>query len=59
MFEIYELSAAPHLPESFKSSLAVARPENLFALLAQASEGDESIEVRMRNGEIFIALTAS
>lgn len=59
MFEINELSAAPHFPAPLKSSIQNSRPESLLALLAQASEGEEGIEVRMRDGEIFIALTAS
>jgi hypothetical protein len=59
MFEIHEVSAAPHFPEPLKSAVALARPESLFAVLAQVSEGDDSVEVRLRDGEIFIALTAN
>ncbi len=59
MFDLHEVSAAPHLPEPLKSTIRFFRPESLMAVLAQASEGDDSIEVRMRDGEIFIALTAS
>ena len=58
MFEINELSAAPHLPEPLKSKIP-QRPETIFAQLAHAFEDETSLEVRMRNGEIFIALTAS
>lgn len=59
MFDIHEVSAAPHFPKPLKSTVALARPESLFTLLAQASEGNESVEVRLRDGEIFIAITAS
>ncbi len=59
MFDIHEVSAAPHFPEALKSSIPETRPENLLALLAQAFENDTSVEVRFREGEIFIALTAS
>ncbi|MBS0232423.1 MAG: hypothetical protein JSR99_02945 [Proteobacteria bacterium] len=59
MFDIHEVSAAPHLPEPLKSGIRFSRPESLMAVLTQASDGDDSIEVRMRDGEIFIALTAS
>lgn len=59
MFDIYEVSAAPHFPEPLKSAVHPQRPENLLTLLAQASESDEGVEIRMRDGEIFIALTAS
>jgi hypothetical protein len=59
MFDIHEVSAAPHFPEPLKSTVPLARAESLCALLAQASEGNDSVEVRLRDGEIFIALTAS
>jgi hypothetical protein len=59
MFDIHEVSAAPHFPEPLKPAIRPSRPESLLALLAQASEGGDSIEVRIRDGEIFIALTAS
>ena len=59
MFEIYEVSAAPHFPEALKSVISHDRPEIVLALTTQAFEKDSSIEVRMREGEIFVALTAS
>ncbi len=59
MFEIHEVTAAPHLPEALKSSVLPARPESLFAFLAHAFEHDTNVEVRLRDGEIFIALTAT
>lgn len=59
MFDIHELTAAPHLPEPLKSFVTPTRPEALFALLAQGFESNSTIEVRLREGEIFIALTAS
>jgi hypothetical protein len=59
MYPIYELSAAPHFPEPLKTVVDVTRPENIVALLAQAADGDEGIEVTIRDGEIFIALTSS
>ena len=55
MFQINELSAAPHFPEALKAVTGVSRPENILALLADAASGDGSIEITMRNGEIFIA----
>ncbi|WP_045837321.1 hypothetical protein [Hyphomicrobium sp. 99] len=57
MFPIYELSAAPHFPEPLKASNGIARPENIVALLAQAADGDDGIEITLRNGELFIAIT--
>lgn len=58
MFDIHEVTAAPHLPEALKSVIPQPRPENLFALLAQVLEKNVSIEVRLREGEIFIVPTA-
>ncbi len=58
MFEIHEVSAAPHFPEPLKTGTATARPESVIALLATASEND-SVEISVQEGEIFIALTAS
>ena len=55
MFSINELTAAPHFPEALKGLTGFGRPENIVALLAQAAAGDGSIEITMRNGEIFIA----
>ncbi|RUO98319.1 hypothetical protein [Hyphomicrobium sp.] len=57
MFDIHEITAAPHLPEALKPQLPPTRPENLFAFLAQALANDSSVEVRLREGEIFIALS--
>jgi len=59
MFPIYELSAAPHFPEPLKSGALAARPERIVALLAQAADGNEAIEVTIRGGEIFISLPPS
>jgi hypothetical protein len=58
MFDIYEVSAAPHFPDALKSSVSPIRPEVLCAMLARAFDDDTSIEVRLREGEIFVALTA-
>lgn len=55
MFQINELTAAPHFPEALKGVTGFGRPENIVALLAQAVAGDGSIEITMRDGEIFIA----
>jgi hypothetical protein len=57
MFEIHEISAAPHFPEPLKDAAAAARPENVIALLAVAAKND-NIEIIMREGEIFIELSA-
>ena len=59
MFEIREVSAAPHFPEPLKPGAPTARPENVVALLTLASEGEANVEVTVHEGEIFIALTAS
>lgn len=59
MFPINELSAAPHFPEPLKTILDVTRPENIVALLAQAVDGNEAVEVTIRDGEIFISLTST
>ncbi|MBS0239231.1 MAG: hypothetical protein JSR89_12485 [Proteobacteria bacterium] len=59
MFEIYELTAAPHFPQPLKGQACADRPENIVALLAQAADGDQGIEITMRGGEIFIALKSS
>jgi hypothetical protein len=59
MFDIHEVSAAPHFPEPLKSKVQFTRPENLFALLSLAFENDNGVEVKFRDGEIFIALKAS
>jgi hypothetical protein len=59
MFDIHEISAAPHLPEPLKSKVQLTRPENLFALLSQAFDNENGVEVKYRDGEIFIALKAS
>ena len=56
MFQINELTAAPHFPEALKGVTGFGRPENIVALLAQAAAGDGSIEITMREGEIFISL---
>jgi hypothetical protein len=58
MFEIHEVSAAPHFPEPLKPGAPAARPENVIAVLASANHND-NVEVTVREGEIFIALTAS
>ncbi|MFT3733229.1 MAG: hypothetical protein QM780_17725 [Hyphomicrobium sp.] len=58
MFDLYEVSAAPHLPEPLKAKIP-GRPETPFVRLAHAFEDDINIKVRMRESEIFIALTAS
>jgi hypothetical protein len=58
MFPIYEISAAPHFPEPLKSVVAT-RPEAIVSMLALAAQGASDIEVSVRDGEIFIALTAS
>lgn len=59
MFQINELTAAPHFPEPLKAILDVTRPENIVALLAQAADGDEAVEVTIRDGEIFISLAST
>ncbi len=59
MFDIHEVSAAPHFPEPLKCKVQLTRPENLFTLLSQAFENDTGIEVKFRDGEIFISLRAS
>ena len=59
MFLIHELSAAPHFPEPLKAIVGVTRPENIIALLAQAVDGDEGVEVTIRDGEIFISLAST
>ncbi|MBS0252798.1 MAG: hypothetical protein JSR78_17215 [Proteobacteria bacterium] len=56
MFEIHEVTAAPHLPEALKSSIPPTRPESLFAILAEGFQSDTNVEVKLRNGEIFIAM---
>jgi hypothetical protein len=58
MFEIHEVSAAPHFPEPLKPGAPAARPESVIAVLASADQND-NVEVTMHEGEIFIALTAS
>ncbi len=57
MFSINELTAAPHFPEALKGPTGFGRPEHIVALLAQAAAGDGSIEITMRDGELFIAPT--
>jgi hypothetical protein len=57
MFEIHELSAAPHFPEPLKAGSSAPRPENVITLLSAAPENDD-IEVTIHEGEIFIALNA-
>ena len=59
MFDIHEVSAAPHFPEPLKSKAQITRPENLFALLSRGFENDTGIEVKFRDGEIFISLKAN
>ncbi|CAA2136956.1 hypothetical protein [Hyphomicrobium sp. ghe19] len=59
MFSINELSAAPHFPEPLKTLVDLTRPENIVTLLAQAIDGNEAVEVTIRNGEIFISLTST
>ncbi len=59
MFDIHEISAAPHFPQALKSNLAAAWPESPLAHFLRASEVESGIEARMREGEIFVALTAS
>lgn len=46
MFDIHEITAAPHLPAALKSVISQQRPEDLFALLAQAFEDNVSVEVK-------------
>jgi hypothetical protein len=58
MFDIHEVSAAPHFPEALKAKVLPTRPENLFVLLSQAFENDNGVEIKFRDGEIFIALKA-
>jgi hypothetical protein len=58
MFDIHEVSAAPHFPEPLKAKVLPTRPENLFALLSQAFENDTGVEVKFCEGEIFISLKA-
>jgi len=53
MFPIYEISAAPHFPQPLKSVTGTAGPETLASLISS------DIEVAARDGEIFVALTAS
>ncbi len=59
MFQIYELTAAPHFPQALKDPARTERPENIVALLALAADGDHGVEITMRDGEIFIALKSS
>ncbi|RUP08706.1 hypothetical protein [Hyphomicrobium sp.] len=59
MFEIFELTAAPHFPEALKPSVRDERPENIVTLFALAANGDQDIEITMRDGEFFIALKAA
>jgi hypothetical protein len=56
MFEIYEVTAAPHLPEALKPNIPPTRPESLFAILAEVFQSDTNVEVKLRNGEIFITM---
>jgi hypothetical protein len=56
MFEIHEVTAAPHLPEALKSTIPPTRPESLFSFLADVFRNDTTVEVRLHNGEIFIAM---
>jgi hypothetical protein len=56
VFDIHEVTAAPHFPEALKSNLP-ATSDRLFASLA--AENDNDVVARMRDGEIFFAITAS
>ena len=38
MFEIHEVSAAPHFPEPLKPGAPTARPESVIAVLASADQ---------------------
>ena len=51
MFEINEISAAPHLPEPLKSTIHVTRPEACVAFLPMPSKTSEprSHDARRRN----------
>ncbi len=58
MFEIHEVSAAPHFPEPLKTVAPAPRPESVITLLATATEND-NIDISVHEGEIFIALATS
>ena len=59
MFQINEISAAPHMPHDRKSHIGFSRPESLASMLTYAAEGSNDLEVMERNGEIFVALSAA
>jgi hypothetical protein len=51
MFPIYEISAAPHFPQPLKSDTSAT--EVVYG------QGVNDIEFAARDGEIYVALTAS
>lgn len=60
MSPIREISAAPHFPLAFRSSVpAPTRPEAIVAALILAAEGAREVEVTERDGEIYIEIIAN
>jgi hypothetical protein len=60
MSPIHEISAAPHFPQAFRSSVpSPTRPEAIVAALILAAEGAREVEVTERDGEIYIEIIAN
>ncbi len=56
MDTIFDLSAAPHLPPSLRTSAPAPRPEFVLQALTQCAQASLKLNVYEFKGEIYISM---